>query len=232
MPLPLTAIRAVVFDMDDTLYAERDYVRSGYEAVGEHLRGRLGRDDRFEDWLWRRFCAGSAGGAFDALNSERGLGLSEAQIAELVEVYRQHRPKIHPRAGVAELLARLHGEFRLGLLSDGYLPAQEWKLDALGLRRFFEAVVFTEAMGREAWKPSPAGYEAVRERLGVPHSRSAYVGDNPAKDFLAPNRLGWRTIRLRCDGQVHAQNIPPEGGAPRVTVTSLADLDEALRRSD
>ena len=223
-----TAIRAVVFDMDDTLYPERDYVRSGYRAVAEDLRGRLGRSDRFEDWLWRRFCAGEAGRAFDALDAEFSLGLSAAQITGLVGVYRCHRPDIHARSGVVELLGRLGGTSRLGLLSDGYLPAQQWKLDALGLGPFLDAVVFTEAMGRECWKPSPAGYDAVRAKLDVPHEACAYVGDNPAKDFLAPNRLGWRTVCLRCGGQVHADNPSPEGGAAQLTIASLADLGPAL----
>ena len=221
-------IQAIVFDLDDTLYAERDYVRSGYHAVACHLRERLGRSDAFEDWLWARFLAGRSAGALDALNAEFALALTAARIADLVTVYRNHRPDIQPRGGAAELLERLRRRYPLGLLSDGFLPAQQLKLDALGLEGAFDAVVFTEAMGRDCWKPSPAGYLAVAERLGVRRDRCAYVADNPAKDFLAANELGWRTVRLLCEGQVHADKLPPPGGGAQVTVGDLAEIETAL----
>ena len=137
------SIRAVVFDLDDTLYGERAYVRSGYRAVAEKLRGLSGRDEPFDAWLWRRFLAGEATGALDALNDQFRLGLSSDQIAELVRVYREHRPAIRPYDGLPALLGRLHERYQLALLSDGFLPAQKLKLEALKLERFFDAVVFT-----------------------------------------------------------------------------------------
>ena len=221
-------IQAVVFDLDDTLYAERLYVRSGYRAVAARLRERLGRRDAFDEWLWQRFCSGRSDGAFDAMNAEFALGLARPQIAELVGVYREHDPDIHPRPGTAETLRRLRRRWRLALLSDGFLPAQRLKLRALGLADLFDAVVFTEEIGRDCWKPSPAGFEAVRAGLDVPHDACAYVGDNPAKDFVAPNALGWYTVHLRCEGQVHAHKPAPAGGEPHVTIADLAELD-ALR---
>jgi len=184
-------IQAVVLDLDDTLYLERQYVRSGYDAVAEHLRGRRGRADRFEEWLWQRFCSGRTAGAFDALSEAFGLHLTADGIAELVAVYRGHSPRIEPRPEAEGVLRALRGGGRrVGLLTDGYLPAQRLKLQALGLERLFDAVVFTEELGRDCWKPSPAGFEAMAGLLGAPHPRCAYVADNPAKDFLAGNQLG------------------------------------------
>lgn len=225
--------RAVVFDLDDTLFPERRYVRSGYAAVGRCLRERLGTDEPYEQWLWRRFQTGRAGGAFDALNEHFSLDLNQDAVEELVEVYRTHRPDIRPFPGATHLLAMLHQQsHRLGLLTDGYLPAQRLKLDALKIGRFFDAVVFTEELGRDAWKPSTKGFELIRERLGVDHERCAYVADNPAKDFVAPNRLGWRTVQLRWWGQVHADNPPAEGGEPQHVACHLEELRSALREEE
>jgi len=218
-------IQAVVFDLDDTLYAERDYVRSGYRAVGAHLGKALGRDEAFEDWLWQRFEAGQASGAFDALNEHFGLGLDVGAIAALVGVYRNHSPDIRPRPGAVEVLARLHRRCRLGLLSDGFLPAQRLKLDALGLAPMLDAVVMTEEMGRQCWKPAPDGFEAIRAMLATAGEACAYVADNPAKDFIAPNRLGWRSVQLLCPLQIHSANAPPKGGQPQVVIASLEELD-------
>lgn len=245
-------IRAAIFDLDDTLYLERDYVHSGYRAVAGCLKTRI-PESRLFDFLWSRFQRGQAAGAFEALSAEFSLNLSPAEIAQLVKVYREHRPTIEPIPGMAELLSRLHPEFVLGLLADGFLPAQRLKLEALGLERFFDAIVFTEELGRDKWKPSPAGFELMMERIGnrdlgfgirvpktdidslKPETRNpnpasfAYISDNPSKDFLAPNRLGWRTIQWLYPGQVHAHLPAPEGGLPQFVAHSPGEIVQILR---
>jgi len=229
-----TNIRAVVFDLDDTLYPERQYVRSGYEAVGRHLEAAFGRRRARAwpmlpgEWLWRRFLAGDSARAFNALGEAFHLGLSHDQIAELIEVYRTHRPQLAPYPGVRETLEALGGSLALGVLSDGFLPAQQLKLDALRLEPYFAVVLFTEALGRDCWKPSPAGFAAVRKKLQVEHAACAYVADNPAKDFVAPNRLGWRTIQYVRANQIHASNPPAEAGRAQHVVQTDEELYQAL----
>ena len=227
------SVQAIVFDLDDTLYSERDYVRSGYIAVQAALTQLLGAGRQCPDaaeWLWRRFQRGQAAGAFDALSDACSLGLSPAEISALVTAYRGHRPTIRPYGGVAAMLGRLHGCARLGLLSDGFMPAQRLKLDAVRLGRFFDAAVFTEELGesREFWKPSTVAFEAISSRLAAEAHACAYVGDNPAKDFVAPNTLGWRTIQFLRPGQLHAANIAPEGGEPDTIVRNSAELFKTL----
>lgn len=217
-----------VFDLDDTLYPERQYVRSGYRAAAEHVRKAFGRDGPFEQWLWERFLGGASKGAFDALSEQFALDLTEAQISELVEVYRSHEPDIRPYEGLAEVLSALRARGRLALLTDGFLPAQELKFRALGLEDLFEVVVFTERLGQDCRKPAPGGFEAVRRMLGAANEACTYVGDNLAKDFQAPNRLGWRTVRLCRPGQIHAAKPAPPDGDPGATVHSPAELLDEL----
>ena len=217
--------QTVVFDLDDTLYAERDYVLSGYGAVAEHLRDDPAGSDELRQWLWERFLGGQSGGAFDALNVNFSLGLGERRIVELVGVYRNHSPHIAPRPGIPRLLEKLHRGGRLGIVSDGFLPAQKLKLDALGIEGYFDAVIFTEALGRESWKPSPAGFEALCKELQLDADNCTYVADNPSKDFVAPNALGWQTIQLLLDGQIHSHKPAPPAGEPRIVVNSIDELD-------
>ncbi len=222
-------VQAVVFDLDDTLYAERDYVHSGYRAVADHIRRRLGTVTRYERYMWDLFLAGQREKIFDAAGSHFRLNLTKQQVAELVEVYRNHAPAIRAYSGAADMLARLHEQYRLGLLSDGLLPAQRLKLEALKLERFFDAVVFTEELGRDCWKPSPAGFEEIAKQLAAAASACAYVSDNPAKDFVAPNRLGWRTVQYLRPGQLHAHRPAPADGLPQQVVKSVDELLAALR---
>src|SRR5206468_7825697 len=120
-------------------------------------------------------------------------------VADLVAVYRRHVPDIVPDSAAAPLLRRLREEgSTVGLLSDGDPEVQGRKLDALGLRDAFDAVVVTGELGDGAGKPSPRGYEEVLRRLGgVSPDEAVYVSDNPAKDFLAARRAGMRSLRVR-----------------------------------
>jgi len=104
------------------------------------------------------------------------------------------------------------------------------KFDALGLADYFDAVIFTESLGpdRKYWKPSPEGFEIAAERLAVDHRACCYVADNPAKDFVAPNALGWRTIQLLLPEQVHSHRPAPEGGAAWTVVRSVEELRDEL----
>ena len=150
------------------------------------------------------------------------------QVAALVLIYRCHRPNITPRTGIPPLLEKLRSACRLGIISDGFLPAQQFKLDALGLARHFDSVIFTEAMGRECWKPSPAGFEAICKELKIDSVNCTYVGDNPSKDFAAPHALGWRTVQLLLDGQVHCHKPAPPGGQAGIIVNSVDELSVLL----
>jgi putative hydrolase of the HAD superfamily len=218
------AIQAAIFDIDDTLYPERAFVRSGYNAVGKHLRLRQGRSEPLADWLWRRFLAGQTDRAFDELNDKFQLGLTQAGIAELVEVYRFHRPDISPFAGIVDVLEQLQPHLLLGIVSDGPARMQRNKLDALGLADFFQAVVLTDNLGPGLGKPNPAGFELVSQKLAIPHAGCAYVSDNPAKDFVGPNSLGWLTVQYIRPGQIYAEVQPPPAGEPEYTL----DCDEQL----
>lgn len=225
----MSGSRAIVFDLDDTLYPERSYVRSGFAAVGDWIERRLGLPaGEVASELSDLHEAGARGDTFDRWLERRGLAAS-GLVAPMVEAYRGHRPAIRPFDETPGLLDRLGGPFRLGLVTDGYRQVQRLKLEALGLAECFDAVVLSDELGREAWKPSPRPFEAVLERLGVRARDAAYVADNPLKDFVAPRALGMRTIRVRWPGGYHASDLPPSPDhAPDKTVEDLGPLEEFL----
>lgn len=222
---------AVVLDLDDTLYPEEAYVRSGFRAVAECAQARGGVPaTEAERELVALFEAGVRGDTFDRWLAARGLDLP---VSELVGAYRAHAPAIAPFPEAEALLDALRADgVRLGLLSDGDPAVQGAKLDALGLRARFDAVVMTGELGPEAWKPSPRGFAELLRRLGgLAASAAVYVSDNPAKDFLGARRAGLRSIRVRRPGGLYAQLEPvTPDHAPDAEVSGLADVREALER--
>ena len=223
--------QAIVFDLDDTLYPEREYVLSGFRAVAAWAEAHLGipSGDGFAE-LRDLFERGVRGDTFDRWLSARAMEPRDL-VPQLVRAYREHEPLLAPFPEVPQLLHSLHQSHRLGLLSDGYLAVQQRKLAALGLAHHFDAIVFSDEWGRQAWKPSTTPFEAILERLECAASQTAYVGDNPLKDFLGARRAGLFTVWVhRSGGEYAAQSPPAAEYAPDLTIDGLSTLRAVIQR--
>ena len=225
--------RAVVLDLDDTLYPEAAFVRSGFRAVAAWASERTGVPaEEAEAELVSLFEGGVRGDTFDRWLAARGLG-ERVRVGDLVAAYRAHAPDIAPDPEAAPLLRGLRADgAALAMLSDGDPGVQGRKLDALGLRDAFDAVVVTGELGPGAGKPSPRGYVEVLRRLGgVPPAEAVYVSDNPAKDFLGSRRAGMRSLRVRRPDGIYAALEPETSDhAPDAEVAGLDEVDAALDR--
>jgi putative hydrolase of the HAD superfamily len=225
----------VAFDLDDTLYAEREFVHSGFTAVAQYLAD-LGLIDAesFFNAATSLFIAGARGNIFDLALERLAVVFPAARLGELVRVYREHQPQIRPFAGSPNLLKLLKEKgVVLALISDGPWQTQQNKLRALGLEAYFDHLVFTGAHGEDWGKPSPRAFLEVMGASGVPAAACVYVADNSGKDFLGPNRLGWHTIRVREKIGLYGDASPPPGGEPQATVNTFAALwDHLLARGE
>jgi putative hydrolase of the HAD superfamily len=229
--LNLLPFEAIVFDLDDTLYLERDYVSSGLQAVAVWADANLGVPFQVAlSELQLLFDQGYRTNTFDRwIESSVVQGVADGEVSDLVWVYREHAPSLTPLPGVHALLDTLRKECRLGLLSDGHLVVQRKKLAALGLAAYFDAVVFTDEWGRQAWKPASKGFVILLEKLGVKPSEAVYVGDNPLKDFFGARSVGMKTVRVRnCRGLYADLEAPSSEFAADIEVTTLESLLSVL----
>jgi putative hydrolase of the HAD superfamily len=217
----------VTFDLDDTLYLERHFVRSGFAAVGGWLASERGARG-FEACAWRLFEGGQRGDIFDRVLPRLGIAPERALIERLVRVYREHAPQIVLEPEATDLLDRLAGRCHLALLTDGFHDTQRRKIAALGLDARCRPIVCTDRWGRAHWKPSPTGFRHIQEALGAAPERCIYIGDNPAKDFRAPRALGWRTLRVRHPRGEHAAALAASSlDDADATVTTLEQVSVA-----
>ena len=103
-------------------------------------------------------------------------------------------------------------------------------MNALGIGHRFGHIVYTHAAGgREFAKPHAGSFQAMAAAIGRPGDRFVYVGDNAAKDFIAPNAMGWVTVQVKRPQRIHANAIAAAGGEPRHVIETLADLPAVLR---
>lgn len=182
-------IKGVIFDLDDTLYSEKEYVRSGYKAVAEYLG-----TDAYEAKMWQFFIDGVP--AIDAILKELGR---EEELKAAVDVYRNHKPNIHLYDGVAELLQELKARnIKIGIITDGRPERQRNKLEVLGLTSLVDDVIITDELGGTQFrKPCDVAFRIMATRWRLNSADMVYVGDNVNKDFQAPQQLGMMGVWLR-----------------------------------
>jgi len=189
-------MRAVIFDVDDTLYHEAMFVRGGFLAVGRELEQRgVGEAEQARDVFWEIHDGEGRDRVFNKAAAR--LGFDEAWIPELVKTYRGHAPTLSFFEEVPELLGVLKENYRLGCVTDGWLETQQNKVAALGLEAMVHAVVYSDEFGRAYWKPHARPFHACCERLGVRPEDAIFVGDNPERDIAGARNAGLMSVRLR-----------------------------------
>jgi len=224
-------IKCIAFDMDDTLYDEIDYYKSGFQEVSRTIASDFGLNalDVF-DTLWTIFNGGNHNAAFDAAAKKFGIVFDDNYTAKLVDIFRNHKPDIALPSDSRQVLTDLKKHYKLGLVTDGWLPAQEYKVKALGLDEFLDCIIYTEKLGAEHWKPSPKGFEILLSDVGVSASESIYVGDNLKKDFIAPNEMGFKTIWISRKNKIHLEPAPSPQAVPQFEIQSITELIDLLRK--
>ena len=206
----------MVLDLDDTLFDEREYVHSGLRAVGRLVRSLYGPE------IPENLVGSYESGAADPLGELLGeLALPASIKAQLLAEYRNHIPVISLKPGVTALLhcARSTGA-GLAVITDGRSVTQRQKLAALGLLNAFDYIGISEEVGVS--KPDPRAFLQV---MGMFPGRSyCYIGDNPAKDFIAPKSLGWLTIGVRNPRGIHHGSPESPVTSPDYWVDALTEL--------
>lgn len=219
--------------MDDTLYDEADYYKSGFSVIADKIAKdfQLNTQSVFGK-MWELFSSGTRKDTFNAAAEKLGIKFDEQYIKLLVSVFRNHKPDIVLPADSRLVLADLKKLYKLGLITDGWLPGQEYKVKALGIEIFFNSIIYTEKLGTEFWKPSPKGFEKLLDELKINAAEAVYVGDNLEKDFIAPNRMGFKTIRLVRSNGIHKSPASSKDADAQYEIDSIAKLNDLLKKID
>lgn len=197
MEIKFTQNDIIIFDLDDTLYKEIDYVYSAFYEIAS----------LFDNGDPKRVCHRMLKDYNDkkdvfSILSERPS--SVIAKSKLIQIYRNHYPKINLSEGAGALINSLYKrEIKMAILTDGRSVTQRNKIRSLSLEGKMDDVLISEEFGSE--KPSERNYKYFEEKY--PSLRKIIFGDNFNKDFVIPNRLGWITIGVMDDGRnIHEQN--------------------------
>lgn len=191
-------IRAVVFDLDDTLYPEISYAEDGFRKAAAILENLYGVKNAYQKI--RTLFDEDRMGVFDRLCSSESL--PEKAVEDAVDTYRKNQPEkleFYPKTKDVLQYLRQNG-FKTGVITDGRPFSQRAKIRALGAEAYFDAIIVTDEIGREYRKPHPRAFEEMARKLNVRTEEMMYVGDNPQKDFAVKEYLSLKTVQIRTGG--------------------------------
>ena len=219
MMMPYMCNKVVVFDLDDTLYKEIDFLKSAYKEIATSI----GNPELIQQMLeWYK----NGDNVFQRLN--RAIGRN-TPIEEYLKIYRNHVPDISLSDGVEDTLNELKCRgIVIGLITDGRSISQRNKIKVLGLERWIEEknIIISEEFGS-----NKTDEKNFRYFYGM-YSDSCfyYVGDNPEKDFVVPNHLRWISVMLKDDGRnIHQQKEYPEVYSPQIVISDIEELMDYMK---
>ena len=193
----------VIFDLDDTLYEELTFVKSGFKAVAEFLAPILASSpEKLLTELMERLEKGR-GSIFDDVLLNHGQQ-SKRLVAQCLTIYRLHQPVIQLYPDASQCLERLQNH-SLYIVTDGNKIVQANKAKALGVLNKVKKVFITHRYGVKNAKPSVYCFEKIRQLEKTVPENMVYVGDNPSKDFVGLKPLGFKTVRIMRGNYVHLQ---------------------------
>lgn len=222
-------IKAVVFDLDDTLISENEYIKSGYKFISKIIEEKflIDKNQVLLD-LFNLFKV-SPINVFNRLFDKYQILYSNEMLLDLVNSYRGHSPNIQFYGDVTACLMRLKSEeIKVGIITDGYSISQRQKLKVVKAEQYFDEIIITDELGRDYWKPHSKSFNLMKEKLEVDYDEMIYVGDNPLKDFDINKKYPIKTVRIfRVDG-IYSKIKSHNNNKPMYEINKLDCLSEII----
>jgi putative hydrolase of the HAD superfamily len=188
--------RAILFDLDDTLYPYRAFLRSGFRAVSGFLAERHGIPACDALRTLRQAFHRDRGRELQALCAR--FALPESTVFTLAALMREHAPVLRLPAATAGVLRALKrdADWRIGILTNGSPDVQRRKIAALGIGELVDRVFCAVECGDERGKPAPVVFRTALARMKAGAASSVFVGNDPIADIEGANAAGLKAIHI------------------------------------
>lgn len=217
--------KVLVFDLDDTLYKEIEFVSSAFNYITEFLwlRNRIDISSLAKDLIKDKRIT-----LYDEMMLKFDISPQDFALEKYLELYRFHYPKLNVNKNLIELLKNLKKDgFKTGLITDGRYVTQRNKLNSLQIINFFDTIIISEQTGIS--KPHPHNYKLIESKF-IESDVFYYIGDNTDKDFIYPSKnKKWLSICVLDNGlNIHKQDSKFIFDNHIETISEITKLKEAL----
>ncbi|KHD38334.1 hydrolase [Clostridium acetobutylicum] len=220
-------IKAVVFDLDDTLYNEMDFVKEGFRCVSTYLSNKYNMDkDKLLNEILDILKAHGRGKIFNIICDRYKFN---EDVASLVEIYRNSKSRLTVYSDAKEILDCFKDKYKLGIITDGKASVQWNKINSLGIKNYFDKIIVTDDFGFEFWKPNEFAFKEIIKALKCEAKEAVYVGDNPNKDFIGARKVGLYTIRIIREFGDNMSLNAKKGYEADTSIKSLLELPNIIK---
>lgn len=187
----------LVFDLDDTLYYEFDYLKSAFLEIAT-LVDPNEANSLLEEMIVNYWGVKDVFGLL--LRKYPSCRFSKENI---INKYRNHMPVISFSRSANTFINYLdNNNIPFGIITDGRSITQRNKIFALGLTDKIKGLIISEEFGSE--KPNLKNFKFFENNFSG--FEFTYIGDNPKKDFIAPLELGWQVLCIKANKyHIHKQ---------------------------
>ena len=227
-----TPIKAVLFDLDDTLWPIDPVIQQAeltlhdwlaihapevarcfsIDALRQRRAALMQAHPRYKIDLWALRHA-------TLTEAFRHLELDLSKVDQAMAIFADARNAVTPFDDVAPGLVQLRQRVVVGSISNGFADLQ-----AIGLAHHFQVSIAAHTFGRA--KPDPLIFHSACEALGVAPSEAVYVGDDLMLDVDGAQKAGLRGVWMNRFGRDLPGHVRPDA----VCVT-LHELDHWLAMS-
>ena len=207
-------IRAVLFDLDDTLVDHRHASRAAIAGVRERFKGLHSRDvddlvrenQRILDSMHHEVAIGKRDVADARIERYRRLfayvGEGPERAGAAAELHRRiYQSSRQCVEGALELVSHLHARLRVGVITNNTRNEQKEKLATFGFAPHVDVLVTSEEVG--VAKPDPQIFRLALARLGCEPYEAVMIGDAWVQDILGATAAGIRALWLNRNGLAH-----------------------------
>ena len=225
-------VKAVIFDLDDTLILEKDYIISGFKHIAKLMCIKTGINENQLLHDLMDLYEENPKQVFNRLYEKYNMVYTDEMITELVNEYRCHLPDIRYYDDVLPCLNALkESGIKTGIITDGYEVSQRQKLKVIDADKYFDAIILTDELGREYWKPHPRPFEIMKHKLDVEFDEMVYVGDNPEKDFYISRFYPIKTVRINRNG-IYTNKAYYKGVRETFYIKNMQELLNILKKNN
>lgn len=220
-------IKALIFDLDDTLYYEKEYVLGAFKDVAYYLGNKYEKNAENLYIRMKEILKNSGRGKiFNIICEENNF---DEDINCLIDMYRSSKPKLELYEDSKEILiwARKQG-YKLGIITDGCSKVQWNKIKGLEVEDLVDKIIVTDDLGKEFWKPHEKSYLDMMRYFNINNNECIYIGDNPNKDFIGAREIGIKTIRIIREEGDYIETFLQREYEADFNIMNLRELKEVL----
>ena len=223
-----TMLKALGFDLDNTLYDQSDHITAfiKYEAKWLSEMAAVAPEVAEQVFLkkWHELTSYHSN-LFDEVLKDLNIH-NHGYVKDMVHQYHKFRTELNLSPNTKQILQKLASQYQLFIITDGNFEMQKQKVNALRITEYFSLIIYTGQYGSEWKKPSTIPFCNAIKSLGRKPFECAYIGDNPLSDFKGARKTGLTTIRVLTGPFAHY--TASEEQSPHYVMNTIAEIEDIL----